>query len=180
VGVTVIPFISRDDLGDYLRRDLLADDQALIAVDAACQICRDIAEQTFDLVSDETIKLSGSGTYAMLLPQLPVVSVDNVILDDETLEADQYFWDEEGFLFRASHLDLWSVGVHNLEVTYTHGYEEVPTSVRLVALALAARIYDQGIVQQETIGGYVILYGESEGGLTKLEKRILERHRPGR
>jgi len=178
----VDPFITVEQLGGYLRQTLSEDDELIIlALDAACQVCRDVAEQDFEFVADEDIKINGTGTNILLLPQLPVTDVAQVLdSNGNVVDTDDYVWTEDGELLKSSCLTTWWEGNQNFTVTYSHGYEEVPSSVQLVACALAARIYDQGIVSQETIGGYVILYGQSEGGLTKLERAILERHRPGR
>ena len=45
-----------------------ADAGALIAIDAACDICRDVADQTFNL-GTATVTLDGTGTDMLLLPQ---------------------------------------------------------------------------------------------------------------
>src|SRR5215204_1636080 len=72
------PFISQQDLADYTGRDVTNDAGALICVDAACDIIRDFAEQTFNQVLGDTIYLNGSGTDALLLPQGPVTAAGTV------------------------------------------------------------------------------------------------------
>ncbi len=55
------PFISRQDLSDYIGRAVTTDDGALACVDAACQIVRTFAGQLFNEASD-TVTLDGTGT----------------------------------------------------------------------------------------------------------------------
>lgn len=175
------PFITEDDLGLYLRKTLTDDSLAIFAVDAASQVCREIAETGFDLVENEVIKLDGNGGNIMLLPQTPVTAVSQVIdYNGDVMDVADYVWSSDGSLMLVSLDSQWLLGNQNYTVTYSHGYEEIPSTVKLIATALAARIYDQGIVSQETIGGYVVLYGEGEGGLTRLERALLSRYRPGR
>lgn len=176
------PFITVEQLSAYMRQTLSEDDELVaLALDAACQVCRDVAEQDFELVDNDVIKMNGTGTNVLLLPQLPVTDVAQILdHNGDVVDTEDYAWTEDGELMKTSCTSTWWEGIQNFEVTYSHGYEAVPTSIQLVACALADRIIDQGIVSQETIGGYVVLYGQSEGGLTKLERAILERHRPGR
>jgi hypothetical protein len=92
------PFITLTDLSDYLGRDVSADDGAVIALDAACDICRDIAEQNFN-AGTATFVLDGTGTDSILLPQLPVVSVSGHV--NGTAITD-YTLNSNGILFRGS------------------------------------------------------------------------------
>src|SRR5215468_5396646 len=91
------PFISRQDLTDYIGRDVTADNGATMAVDSACQIIRDLTEQQLDAVVGGTVVLDGTGTDALLLPELPVngagtVSVNGTIAGtaDYTVKDSSY------------------------------------------------------------------------------------------
>jgi len=188
------PFISREDLGDYLGQDLSASDKALIAVDAACDICRTLAEQTFNEVIDETIVLDGTGTDALLLPESPVIDVTAVTENDEALVVDDdYKLNGSGVLLRSPVVyeggwgdqwvrRVWSLGRQNIEVTYSHGYAatDLPRDVRMVALSLADRIFTQGNVSFESLGAYSVRYTNGAAlDLTVGERAILRKYRGG-
>jgi len=173
------PFISVAELGDYLGQDLTDDEAAAIAVAGASDICRTIAEQRFDYVTDEIIELDGSGTDALLLPELPVESVSAVLIDEESVNG----WvlaaaGRLGTLYRRSR---WPRGRQNVAVTYTHGYppEEFPEDVRMVALTIASRLFNQrGPVEFESIGAYSVRYAtQTQAPASALEMAILRKYR---
>lgn len=173
------PFISSSDLSEYLERDL-DEDKALIAVDSACDIVRGYMEIPVNVQEDEEITIDGSGTDALVLPSRPVVEVSSVALEGDALVADEdYKVDlEKGMIYLLGSCRGWRRGRLNYEVTYSHGWEpdDIPRRIRMVALNVAARIYDQGIVQQESVGGYQVVYGTGDAvGLSANEMRILDK-----
>ncbi len=183
------PFISRQDLSDILGRDVTADDGALIAVDAACEIVRTIAGQTFNAVTADEIVLDGTGTDALLLPERPVTGVSAVKIDDSAVT--DFVWSANGLLIRKSANftssvwadclppSIWPVGRRNITVTYDHGYaaDDLPRSVRVVALQIAERLLVQGVAQAENVNGQAITYAAAATDLTAGERMILERFR---
>lgn len=187
------PFISRQDLTDYLGRDVTADDGALIAIDAACEICRSLTEQSFNEATD-TITLDGTGTDALLLPELPVSNAGTVTVSGGTVT--DYVLKDDGLLIRKYPdpvtVDYWSderpptvvwpAGRQNVEVTYDHGYadEDLPRDVRLVALSIASRLVVQGVASQETVGETSVRYGTNATDLTAGEKAILRKYKRSR
>lgn len=170
------PFISRDDLSARLSgRDLSNDDNARIAVDAACGTVRAFTEQMINYVADETITLDGQGTDILILPEWPVVDVSLVIEDDVVIT--DFSQHDDGTLIRVW---PWRVGRNNIEVTYSHGWQEVPSQVRIVALNLAQRLFEfggGGGIASETIGSYSVSYQATGtlGDLSKTEERMLRR-----
>ena len=189
------PFISRNDLSDYLGRDLTTDDGALIAVDAACETVRTLTEQDFNSVT-ETIKLDGTGTDTILLPQVPVSAAGTVVVNGGTLDNNEYVATERGHLIRIysgtggtatwstwaqTPTSYWPYGRENVEVTYTHGYSgTVPADVRMVALMIASRLVVQGLKVQEQRGQASNRYAVAATDLTAGEKAILRKHRVAR
>lgn len=175
------PFISRDDLTDYLGRDVTNDNGALIAVDAACEVCRTVAEQDFNRAT-ETITLNGTGTDALLLPQQPVNAAGTVTVDGGTI-TDYTLDTRLGILYRGTAgawpRPAWPYGRQNVTVTYDHGYDvlEVPRDVRLVALSVASRLIVQGVAAEEQLGTQRIKYAANATDLTKGEQMILRKHR---
>lgn len=181
------PFITQQDLSDYLGRDVTADNGALMAVDAACDTIRDITEQDFT-AGTSTITLDGTGTDVLILPQRPVANAGTVLVNGGTI-TDYISPTSNGFLYRGTALSScfpgrthWPRGRQNVQVTYEHGFQttDVPRSIRMVAISLAARLIVQGVAQSETIGDTTVSYGMAASDLTANELRILQRYRAAR
>lgn len=205
------PFISSTpDLANYLRADLTDDELAVIAVDAACEVVRGYIRQHVNLVLDDEVLLDGNNKDAILLPELPVLAVTDVTTteDDGTdqlilTEGVEFRLGDGGILWRID-LGSWPWGHRNIAVTYDHGYgveepgsgddwEAVPSDMRLVALEVAAGVYNSGLtgtggtgvgITSETIGSYSYTLGEASGGSASLvaglsvtHQRRLDRYR---
>lgn len=180
------PFIDQQDLSDYLGRDVTNDAGALMAVDAACDICRDIAEQSFNL-GTTTASFDGTGTDCIVLPERPVVSVGTVSVNGSAI-TDYVATDR--LLLRGSVGECswsgwrptWPRGRQNIEVSYVHGYgtADVPRSVRMVAVSIASRLIVQGPAQSETVGDVTMNYGMAASDLTQGELRVLNKYRAAR
>lgn len=185
------PFIDREDLANALSPgsppDLSSDDHATVAVDAACDVCRIACGQDFNEVTNDVIVLDGTNSDALILPQIPVSEVSEVVVGDDTLVVDDdYKLTGNGILVRTWPM-RWRWGRQNIRVTYTRGYpdDELPRDVRVVALALAKRIYQaasSGSVRSETIGAYSVTYATGaeqiqSADLTKGERFILYKYR---
>ncbi|MGH2596141.1 MAG: hypothetical protein ACRDH7_09280 [Actinomycetota bacterium] len=156
--------MSTDDLAAILGTDVSENPLAVIALDSACQKIRDFCDRTFNLTSD-TVRLDGSGTDALLL-ESPVVEIISVTIDPDgsatelTAETD-YALGKESILWRLMGT-CWPVGRNNIEIEYSWGYavseddvaddgpQRVPSSIREIALELAARIFlNSGVGQDE-------------------------------
>ncbi len=186
------PFISRQDLVDYLGVGGTADPGMLIAVDAACDICRDEAGVSFNRAVS-TITLDGTGTDALVLPEVPVNSAGTVVIGGTVsgTAVTDYVLKDNGVLVRklasATVLDwdsdvsptqvAWPAGRQNITVTYDHGWadDDLPRSVRMVALSVAARIAVQGPAISERVGDNQITYAKASTDLTDGERRILRK-----
>lgn len=184
------PFITVTDLTDYLGRGDVDDPAMIIATDAACDMCRTIAEQSFN-AGTATITLDGSGTDALLLPEGPVTAAGTVTVAGSAIT--DYVLSSNGILYRkvtGSDVDYtdsfrtltWPVGRQNVTVTYDYGYadEDLPRDVRMVALAIAARLAVQGPALQESIGEVSVRYGVNSTDLTAGEMAILRKYRKTR
>ena len=97
----------------------------------ACDTCRDYAEQTFTAGSS-TVSLDGTGTDALLLPEVPVGTVSSVaVLDTEgayqTAGALDYVVSDDGVIYSTNTGGTslfgctWPKGRQNVQVSYTHG-----------------------------------------------------------
>lgn len=178
------PFISVQDLIDYVGRGGTADPGMLIATDSACDTVRTFAERDFNQVIGGSAILDGSGTDALLLPQLPVTAAGTVTVNGGTVT--DYMLNGNGILFRGTAgvdpRPIWPLGRQNVRVTYDHGYadQDIPRDVRMVALSLASRIVIQGPAVEENIGTVRVKYAGPPMDLTKTEQAILRKYRPTR
>lgn len=171
------PFVTTTDLGTYLGRDLSDDERAVIALHAASDIVRSEAGQDLTEAADDIVVLDGTGTDALLLPQLPVTAVSLVTIDDTPFT--DYTLANNGVLFCTAG-SYWTKGRQNIAVTYDHGFTtaEFPRDLRMVALNLAARVYDQQIVSQESVGAYSVTFAVADAiGLSDNERRIVHKYR---
>jgi hypothetical protein len=174
------PFITREDLTDYLGRDVTEDPGALIAIDAACDTVRTVAEQSFNQATT-TYTLDGTGTDALLLPDLPVSAAGTVVVDSGTIT--EYTLNGNGVLYRGTAgcypRPVWPAGRQNVVVTADHGYatDDLPRDVRMVALSIAARLAVQGVALEESVGDVRVKYATSATDLTNGEARILRKYR---
>jgi hypothetical protein len=188
VRVSTEPFISRADLADYLHEaDGALDDSdlALMAVDAACDHLRRLTGQNFN--SGETlVNLDGTGTRSLLLPETPVGEVTSVLVNDEEVDADDYLVTDAGSLRRVKwngqSVSAWTYGwprgQMNIAVTYSHGFDEVPRDLRMLATVIAGRIFEQGAARQETVGGSTTTFSvDAALDLTPTERLIVRKYR---
>lgn len=152
------PFVSVTDFGAYMKRTFDGQDLlAVAALDAACQAIRTYTNQDLNLVRHDTVNLHGNKYRDLLLPQLPVLEVHEVTVNDEPLEADDWFLGEAGILYRITSPFYWSGGIGNVEVGYSHGWgiteddleesgepdaDRMPSDLRIIALRIAKSIYE--------------------------------------
>src|SRR5689334_15369184 len=94
------PFISAQDIVDYLGRGNTSDPGMLIALDAACDTVRTFAEQDFNQVIGGTVVLDGTGTDALVLPGRPVSAAGTVSVNGTAIT--DYMLSGNGLLFRGS------------------------------------------------------------------------------
>lgn len=174
------PFIDSQDLSDYIGVDVSADPGALIALDSACDICRDIAEQSFN-AGTITEAYDGSGSDALILAQRPVISAGTVTVNG--VAEPNFQVTSGGMLLRGTagggFRPVWPRGRQNVRLTYSYGYEtaDVPRSVRMVALQIAARFVQQGVAKSETVGDVSATYAVNASDLDANELRILHKYR---
>jgi hypothetical protein len=189
------PFISEADVVDKIGRGETADPGMTIAVDTACEMVRTLAEQSFNR-GTTTVTMDGTGTDALLLPEHPVNSVGTVTIGTAVLSSDTYAVRDDGVLVLLSgtawatqpifsdeipyYEAAWPKGRQNIEVTYDHGYTEVPADVRGVALEAASRQVIQGPVMFETLGPASARYSVAATDFTEGERAILRKYRRSR
>jgi hypothetical protein len=173
------PFITATDVSDYLGRTVTGDPAAIIATEAACDICRTVAEQQFNR-GTTTASYDGTGGDALLLGETPVWSAGTVVVTGGTVT--DYMVTRNGLLLRGSAgsdpRPIWPMGRQNVVVTYDHGYDVVPQDVRMVAISVASRLVVQGLASEEQIGDVRIKYATAGAtDLTNGERFILSKYR---
>ncbi|HVJ27783.1 MAG TPA: hypothetical protein VM493_09580 [Vicinamibacterales bacterium] len=172
------PFVSTQDLVDYLGRGTATDPGMLIAVDAACDMVRTLAEQSFN-AGTATQTLDGTDTDALILRERPVGTVTAVSVAGSAVT--DYVYTDDGLLFRQDDYGTltWPEGRRNVEVTYEYGYadDDLPRDVRMVALAIATRIVVQGAAAEESVGESRVKYATNSTDLTSGEKMILRKYK---
>jgi hypothetical protein len=171
------PFITPTDIVNYLGRGSITDPGMLMATDAACDMCRTIADQSFNRGTTTEV-LDGSGTDVLLLRERPVNSAGTVTVAGGTIT--DYVSTSAGLVFRGTAGGgTWPTGRQNVRVTYDHGYEviDVPRDVRMVAVSIAARLVTQGPVKSETVGGVSVTYSAGASDVTPSELLILNKYR---
>jgi hypothetical protein len=183
-----LPFISTQDLSDFIGQDAV-NAKGTIVVDAACDICRTKAEQTFTEAGG-TITMDGSGTEIQLLPEYPVGTINTVLENGGSLTNGDYVLDPatgsllrvpSGQAYSTADVPVWKLGRQNVVVDYDHGWvpEDFPSDVRMVALSIAKRLYElpEGDLSSESLGSRSVSYRDGGGDLSKNEIRILEKYR---
>ncbi len=167
------PFATPSQLATFLGRGVDTA-QAMQALELASEQVRQVAGQPIDFARD-TYTLPSAGRY-VYLPHAPVVAdSDNPVVVD-------------GFDPRAWVLDAPRVALHRLvgiwpltvTVTYSHGFHEVPGTIRQVVLAAAARqIQNPEGFSSYTVGGLNVSWASREatdiGMLTAAETRAVRR-----
>jgi hypothetical protein len=177
------PFISAQDLSNYLGRDVSADNGTLICLDAACDIVRDIAEHPVNS-GTATLSFDGTGTDAIVLPYHPITAAGTVTVAGSAVT--DYMLAANGVLLRGSAgvlpRPVWPEGRQNVQVTFEYGYlpQDIPRSVRMVALSIATRLMVQGPALRETLGDASVQYATAATDLTNGERRVLQRFRRAR
>jgi hypothetical protein len=194
------PFVSTVDLANFLNTTVEVDDaRAIIALDAACQTIRTYTEQTLNLVRNDVQTYRGFQT--LLLPELPVVQVNSVMLRGDLVDADDWFLAFGGEVVVKDWRRLRFQWDDIVEVDYDHGWaveesdivqdesgegdvDRMPSDIRMVALRLAAGLFQTSGVsagmRSESLGAYS--YTRMDGALgtgilADAEKVILDRYR---
>lgn len=146
-----------EDLAALLQQDL---DRATaeLLIECATAVVQEACGQRI-VRAQSTVQLDGDRSQWLVLPQLPVISVDAVSLDGAALTD----WQLRG---HQVHRPLGWFGLDSplstVEVTYTHGYaadDQALQLARTVVLSLAATVYSNpAAARSERIGDYAISF----------------------
>jgi hypothetical protein len=192
----LLPFVSAADLSALTGTTVNSTDLITkIALDSACTSVRSYLGQTINLATT-TESIDGRDRLTVRLHERPVRSVTSVTVDGEVLATTA--WNLRGALLRRTDGGSFTLGVANVVVNYSHGYNidtsdpngvEVPADIRLVALLSARRVYTavgtvSGAIQSETMGSYAYTLStavvvSTAAELLPAELAVLDRYRIG-
>jgi len=154
--VALPPFATAAELAATVQAPVDAA-AAELALASASAVIRKWTRQTITRVADDVARLRVIDCDELVLPQRPVVSVSEVkvnalVLNDWVLSGDRLLR-MGGWRYLPGTSSYPDPGI--VQVTYTHGWDEVPDDVRAVCLDLAAStVSNPGMLRQESIDDY--------------------------
>jgi len=176
-------YITILDLADYMHTpwtSLNNLDLAQFACDTASDLIDDFLEHNV-LATAVVEKYNGNNNDRFLLTGHPVINVNSIKTYDSSLnpasEADlvedvDYTVDKNAGIVYC--ISTWlPLGVNNVVVDYVYGSSIIPNKVKVVAMQLAYRIYDVGMVESESTGSWSAAYVKGGANLTEDETAIL-------
>src|ERR1051326_5505376 len=136
-SMTATRLASLDDFAAARGVDLDPTDlTAIIALEGASAAVQTYTGQTLAFVEEDTVRVHGTGTQSLLLPQVPVGTISDITVTDLadvdtvlTEDIDFVVESDSGILWRTG-FDVWTRGKLNVSVTYDHGYDPVPGDVQ--------------------------------------------------
>lgn len=150
-------FATRIGLDDMTSDENTRADSLL--ADASDIIREEVKRGELGLITDETITMPGTSDESILLPSTPVISVSEVLLAGEPLlEGEDWYLDGnlivrlpvtrtiilDGLADEMSAFPLGTAGfgwpAETLQITYTHGYAEIPGKVKQICLEMVTRL----------------------------------------
>lgn len=169
------PLATIDDLADRLPQppaNMARADAAL--ADASAAVRAYTGQEITERTSTARLKVVAPGV--LRLPQAPVTDVDDVTGRDGVTVTWQLI---------VQTIEVWAPNGTYLDVTYTHGYAEVPDDIVAVVCNIAGRAIFTGPetagLTQESITNYSASYGPVTAagpvGLFDAEKMVLDRYR---
>jgi hypothetical protein len=154
-----------------------------LALASASAVIRRWTRQTITRVVDDAVPLRIIDCDQLVLPQRPVESVSQVmvnalVLNDWVLSGDRLLR-TGGWRYLPGTSSYPDPGI--VQVTYTHGWDEIPDDVRGVCLDLAsATLSNPAMLRQESIDDYSRTFAAESlglGGLSETHKELLGDYR---
>ncbi|MFE2497088.1 mobile element protein [Streptomyces scopuliridis] len=157
------------------------DPKLLAALKASSRRFRGAVRHPVTLTAGDVVTLDGTGRESVLLPAAPVTAVASLLLDGEVLAvAVDFSWSADGFLRRLGY--CWPDRLRCIEVTYSHGYAQIPEDIQEVVVDQARAMYRvQPGVQTIQAGGESITYGvQAAAGVTAQWSAVVEKYQLNR
>lgn len=180
------PLASVSQLGAYIQQTLADDDpSALLMLEIASGMVRDFLDNMqLTYVGEDVVTLDPINGSFVLLPELPVGQVTLVEILTAgtwtTLDPSAYTVSRSlGMLAGLPGCGInWPTTPESWRVTYSHGYQTIPSGLVGIVVGVAARAYSSPAgVDSERIGGYQVKYAMEADGFTGLERKALARYR---
>lgn len=176
-------FATTADLAAATQRSDLSAESADLALASASAVIRSWTRQSITQVIDDVVTLRVLNDYELILPQRPVESVSQVrvnslVMLDWVLSGDRLL--RTGGWRRLPGTTTYpDPGL--VEVTYTHGYDEVPDEVRAVCLDLASMsLTNPGGLREVAIDDYRRVFASEtlgSGVLSEAHREMLSGYR---
>lgn len=199
-GTAPAAFASPNDLATWLGIDLTSEEAEradALLTDASNIIREEVKRGDLGLVTDETITMNGTTDESILLPSTPVVSVSAVTIDGAPLVEGSDWYLDGNMIVRLPATSVILNGIdgatfpaitpgfgsprQTLQITYTHGYPEIPGKVKTICLGMVVRVWiNPGSVARESVGDTSTVYDNNRFSptgmqLTDDERRALKR-----
>ncbi|MGY4859511.1 hypothetical protein [Cryobacterium sp. AP23] len=141
------------------------DAKLLLALKRASARFRGAVGHPVSRVSDDVVLLDGDGSRALLLPAAPVIGTTAVEIDGVPI-TDYRTSAARGILRRPAG---WPDDLGNVQVTYSHGYDQVPGDIEDAVLEQAELQYKVlAGVQQASLGAQSVTFGvQASVGVTQ-------------
>lgn len=135
---------------------------------------------------DDSFTVRGDYASRIRVPQRPLVEVASVTVNGELLDADSYYIDGDEIV-RSSGISssfypfgsIFAGPLDEVEITYSHGWEDMPGDVAAICLEIATRVWvNPGSLVGENVAGVQSTYGVGPGNgllMTDAEKKQLRR-----
>jgi hypothetical protein len=191
----VAAFAVAADLATFLGTDVDAARADEVLADATAAI-KGYTRQTIEAVPNDDVVLRGTWSQELWLPERPVTAVSSVVIRNGAIFASEfplvadkdYRWDRRGLLRRVAYVTgrllapasgYWGGEMAYVEVTYSHGFAQIPDDIRAVCLSVASRVYvNPQAILRESVGSYTVQYGRTAAAqLDDEEKAQLNRYR---
>jgi hypothetical protein len=194
-GLTGPPFFTPYDLAARLQidPDTINTDTATLFAQLASDTVRDDLRLQVDHIADETITIWGDGGESLVLPQRPVTAVSSVTLagtpmvpvQPNTTGSPMFDWRPAGTLLRVVYGGSpntravycpWPQGVP-VTITYSHGWQTIPSVFQSVALELAAAAYSNPEMYDSGRIGWTEWATSASGNLNREQRAALDLYR---
>lgn len=181
--MALIPLAGLDDLAAYVQDDV-DPVQGAFYLRLASSTVRGFLRSSVTLTLNDTVTLSPMGVY-VFFPDGPVQSVSAVSVQDDwtsqwsdvTASVDVDLYNE--LIVPQPYSGLtWPGRPASWQVTYNHGYTEVPDAIMDVTVQLAGDMYATPAgVAREGIGGYSVMYDKDGPVLSDSQRATISDYR---
>jgi len=179
------PFATPQQMAARSQGAIPADDPYVVeAINAASRLIRNYCRWHVAPVIQETIKVAVRPRSPLYLPTLHMVDLLALTASGVAADVARVEWDEAGIIeYSRSAFGTYALR-RAVEVTFTHGYEDVPEDIVDLTLMIASRALGSplGVVRESTMSSSVT-YSQAgfnvAGGsaLLEHEKESLEIYR---